>query len=234
MTSFAHLAAGHGLRKLLRRIVRPAWLGTLRRTTPLSDNWGNDRGTPTDRYYIERFLDSHKRDIRGHALEVQDSTYSDRYGSEVKQVDVLDVLPTNPRVTIIADLSAADVIPSNSFDCFILTQTLQLIYDVRSAIAHSHRILRPGGVLLVTVPSVTRVGRESGTTGDYWRFTVESCSLLFGERFGAENVAVRSYGNVLSAIAFLAGMAQEELSRKELEFNDESFPLIIAVRALKR
>ena len=51
-------------RKRLRRLVRPAWLGTIRRTTPLSERHGYDRGTPVDRYYIERFLEEHRRDIR--------------------------------------------------------------------------------------------------------------------------------------------------------------------------
>lgn len=234
MTSFAHLVAGRGWGNRLRRIIRPAWLGTLRRTTPLSNNWGYDRGNPTDRYYIEGFLECHKRDIRGHALEMKDTNYTERYGRGVNQADVLDIDPTNPCATIIADLSAADSIPANSFDCFLLTQTLQYIYDVRSAIGHSHRILRPGGVLLATIPSAAKIDPEFGVNGEYWRFTVASCSLLFGERFGAENVSVRSYGNVLSVIAFLAGMAQEELSRQELDLNDETFPLIVAVRATKR
>jgi hypothetical protein len=42
-------------RHRLRRILRPAFLGIARRTTPLSRHWGFDRGTPVDRYYIERF-----------------------------------------------------------------------------------------------------------------------------------------------------------------------------------
>src|SRR5689334_3710614 len=31
-------------------------LGDLRRLTPISRNWGFDRGQPVDRYYIENFL----------------------------------------------------------------------------------------------------------------------------------------------------------------------------------
>ena len=40
-------------------------LGTIRRTTPLSDHWGRERGTPVDRYYIERFLAAERDVIRG-------------------------------------------------------------------------------------------------------------------------------------------------------------------------
>jgi hypothetical protein len=194
--------------------------------------WGFDRGTPVDRYYIERFLDEHRRDIRGRVLEVKDSCYTNQYGTEVEHCDVLDIDLKNPCATIIADLAAADGLPSHTYDCFILTQTLQLIYEAHAAVSHAHRLLRSGGVLLVTVPSVSRiVFAHEGT--DYWRFTVASCLAIFGEVFGAEQVTVRSYGNVLAAIAFLTGMAYEELSHRELEAHDDDFPVIIAVRAVK-
>jgi hypothetical protein len=221
-------------RKVIRRLFRPGWLDTLRRTTPLSNAWGYDRGTPVDRYYIERFLEEHQPDIHGKVLEVKDSSYTRRYGTSVKQCDVLDIDSANPQANIIADLSAADVIPSNTFDCFILTQTLQLIYDTRAAIYHAHRILTPGGVLLVTVPSLSRIVPEVGLKTDYWRFTVASCSLLFSEVFGSAGMMVRSYGNVLTGVGFLMGMAHEELSRKELDTYDDYFPLIVAIRATKQ
>lgn len=221
------------LRTRLRRLSRPAWLGTLWRTTPLSDVWGLDRGTPVDRYYIEGFLEEHRSDIRGRVLEVQDGAYTQRFGVGVERRDVLDIDPANARATIVADLAAADIIPSDTFDSFILTQTLQYLYDTRAALAHSHRILRPGGVLLATLPAVSRIDRALEER-DCWRFTSVSCSRLFGDAFGAEQVVVRSYGNVLTAIAFLTGMAREELSVGELEAHDAYFPVTFAVRAVKR
>ena len=72
-----------------------------------------------------------------------------------------------------------------------------------------------------------------GHPHDYWRFTTASCSTLFAEAFGPEHVAVQSHGNVLAAIAFLTGIAHEELARRDLERNDPYFPLIITVRAVK-
>jgi Methyltransferase domain len=220
-------------RQRLRRLARPAWLGTLRRLSPLSDSWGFDRGTPVDRYYIERFLEQHRQDIRGRVLEIRDSTYTNRFGTEVVQSDVLDLNPSNAHATIIADLTAAEAVPANLFDCFILTQTLQFIYDTPSAIAHAFRMLRPGGVLLATVPSVSRLAPRYGPATEYWRFTPASCKALFGEVFGADQIVIQAHGNVLSAMAFLIGMAQEELSPTELETNDPYFPLVIAIRAVK-
>lgn len=220
------------LRQHLRRLLRPARLGVLNRTRPLSEFWGFDRGTPIDRYYIENFLAEYRQDVRGRALEVQDSVYTDRFGSGVERRDVLDIDGANPQATIVADLAAADGVPADSFDCFILTQTLHLIYDVRSALRHACRVLRPGGVLLATLPAVSRVSRRAAAS-DYWRFTPASASALFGEVFGPERFAVHSYGNVLTAISFLAGMAREELSPRELDAHDEHFPVVVAVRAVK-
>ena len=218
----------------LRRRIRPAWLGTLRRTTPLSDRWGLDRGWPVDRYYIERFLDRHRTDIRGHVLEIQDTLYTGRLGESLERADVLDIDPDNPRATIVADLAAADAIASDSFDCFVLTQTLQLIYDVHAAVRHAHRILRPGGVLLASLPSVSRVVPRHEAPFDYWRFTPDVCQRLFGDVFGHEQVSVEAHGNVLVAIASLAGMAQEELRPGELDAVDVEFPVVVTVRAVKR
>ncbi len=217
-----------------RRLTRPAWLGTLRRTGPLSDHWGNDRGTPIDRHYIEQFLTGQASDIRGRVLEIKDTNYTTRYGHDVERSDVLDINPANPRATIIADLADATTVADEQFDCFILTQTLQLIYDLRSAIAHAHRLLRPGGVLLVTVPTVSRILRGDDARSDYWRFTPASCERLFAEAFGAEQVTLHRYGNVLTEIAFLTGLAREELRPRELEMSDPSFPLLIGIRAVKR
>ena len=118
----------------------------------------------------------------------------------------------------------ADGLPSDTFDCFILTQTLQYIYRADAAIRHAHRVLQPGGVLLATVPAVSRVAYPPEVAPDYWRFTAAACSKLFGEAFGPDQVTVRAHGNVLTCIAFLAGMALEELKRAELDADDPLFP----------
>ena len=220
-------------RQRLRRLRRPAWLGTLRRTTPISRYWGEERGTPVDRWFIERFLRAHRGDIRGRVLEVKDSAYTQMFGRDVTAADVLDVYPANPDATVIADLASADGIPSNSYDCFILTQTLQLIGDTRAALQHAHRILRPGGVLLATAPTVSRVINEFDHLSDYWRFTPASFTTLFAERFGPTGVEVRGTGNVLVSIAFLTGLAVQELTAAELETDDPDFPLLVTARAVK-
>jgi SAM-dependent methyltransferase len=197
----------------------------------VSDCWGSDRGTPIDRFYIEKFLFERRADIRGCVLEIKNSVYTDRFGTAVVEKDVLDLDAANTRATIIADLARADNVPDNTFDCFILTQTLQYIFDTRAALYHAHRMLKPGGVLLCTVPCVSRIDPVAGIAGDYWRFMPACCSALVGEIFDSKKVQVVSYGNVFTSMAFLTGMALEELTSAELSAVDPFFPMVVCVRA---
>jgi SAM-dependent methyltransferase len=230
----SRLLALFGVQPTTRQRFRYPSIDGLLSVRPKSNHWGWDRGTPVDRLYIDRFLAEHAGDVRGNALEVKDADYVRKYGRDVVRTDVLDIDSANPQATIVADLATGDGIPASFFDCFILTQTLQYIYDLRGAVAQCERLLRPGGVLLVTVPCLSRIVHGAGLEWDYWRFTGASCRRLFGDVFGADNVAVQTHGNVLAATAFLRGTALEEIPREKLEVNDPYFPLLVTVRAVKR
>lgn len=215
--------------------------GRLRRLTPVSSARGADRGRPIDRYYIEDFLGRHSGqdqyvlgDIRGHVLEVGDDSYARMFGAGITTLDILHQDASNAQATIVADLADADGIPSDRFDCVICTQVLLLIYDFRAALRHLHRILKPGGVLFVTVPGISQICRpDADRGGDYWRFTTWSLRRLFEELFAPEEVTVEAYGNVLTSIAFLEGIAAEELKKLELDMRDPDYELLIAARARK-
>jgi SAM-dependent methyltransferase len=210
--------------------------GDLRRLEPIGRKWGKDRGGfPIDRFYIERFLEAYAPDIRGRVLEVQDASYTLRFGGErVTRSDVLHVVPGNPAATIVADLGCAPEIPSDTFDCIILSQVLLCIEDVRAAIGTVHRILRPGGVALVTVPGISQISRyDMDRWGDYWRFTTLSAERLFASVFPADHVTIQAHGNVLTAVAFLHGLAVEELRAEELDHHDPDYQMLITVRAVK-
>ena len=219
-------------RRAIARTRRPALSIAVRRS-PLSDCWGYDRGTPVDRYYIRRFLERHRADIRGDTLEVMDTHYSQRLGTDVLTRSVVDIDPTNPRATIVADLGVADSLPESRFDCFVATQTLQLVPDIREAIRNGWRCLRPGGVMLATLPVVSRLHGSIDDEGDFWRTTPAAATLLFGEVFGRDAVTIDAYGNHRTCIAFLSGMAHEELARRDLETVDPRFPLLVGVRAVR-
>jgi SAM-dependent methyltransferase len=224
-------------RWLIRSSRRPAVgavkLGDLNRLTPISRDWGFDRGTPVDRFYIERFMAARAGDIRGRVLEVANNHYTRRYGGErVSTSDILHPVEGNPRATVVADLAVADARLEAQFDCIICTQTLQLIYEVRSAVAQLHRWLRPGGVALVTVPGISQISREDmEQTGDYWRFTGVSVRKMFEAEFGPGGVEVEVLGNVLSSVALLHGLAAEEFDTASLLEADPQFQMLMTVRA---
>ena len=214
---------------------RPPRLGALRRVTPIDPNWGFERGTPIDRVYVETFVGSHAADIRGRVLEVAAPDYTTRFGRDVERVDILMATEGNPQATIVGDLADAPHIPSDAFDCAIVTQTLQFVWDVRAALATLHRVLAPGGVLLATVPGITKLSPpEDEQFGEWWHFTARSARRLAEEAFGEGSVEARSYGNVLSAAGFLYGLAASDLRPEELAAHDRLYEVTIGVRAVKR
>ncbi|MEO7338921.1 MAG: methyltransferase domain-containing protein [Caldimonas sp.] len=209
--------------------------GDLRRVTPIDSHFGGGRGKPVDRHYIEHFLEANTGDIRGRVLEVADSCYTTRYGGgHVTRSDIIHADNGNPDATVVADLAEGFDIPSDSFDCFICTQTLTYIYPIQSAIATIHRILKPGGVLLTTVPGISQISPyDRDRWGEYWRFTTQSLRRLLGEAFPAENVSVEAYGNVLASTAFLQGLAVEDLRLEELDHHDQRYEMLVTGRAVK-
>ena len=225
------------LRKVIKGIRRSTSLnfGDLRRLEPLSVQLGFDRGQPIDRYYIEKFLVNHQQDIRGRVLESGDDMYCRQFGANVSQSDIIDVFAGNPKATIIADLSIADTIDDNSFDCIILTQVLQMIYDVKAAYVHIHRILKPGGVLLMTGHGISPIccREDEDNWGEYWHFTTQSVKRLIIDTFESPTVEVCAFGNVFSTSAYLYGLASEELTNEELEYNDPRFELLVCARVVK-
>jgi SAM-dependent methyltransferase len=240
LRSVPHIAMRWAAKALLHRasVIRermPVRFGSLRRLSPLSRRFGLERGQPVDRYYIESFLAGHGGRVRGRVLEIGDDSYSKRFGADrITRQDVLHVVPDFPGATIIADLANAPQIPSAAFDCVILTQTLHYIFDLRAAVATLDRILKPGGTILATLPGISQVCRDQeDSESDCWRFTASSARRLFRDRFRNADVEVKTYGNVLSATAFLYGLPARELTRRELDHYDPDYQLVISVAVRK-
>ncbi len=168
-------------------------------------------------------------------MEFADTTYTSRYGGKrVTHSDVIHYSAGNPRATMVLDLSNSENITDCLFDCIICTQTLQFIFDVSAAVKNLYRLLKPGGVLLMTVPGISQISRaDMQTTGEFWRFTDASVNRLLTEAFPAAQCEVLAYGNVVSSISFLHGIAAEELNAEELDTQDADFQLLLAARAVK-
>lgn len=208
--------------------------GDFERATPFSKDFGFDRGGPIDRYYIESFLEKNKIDIHGRVLEIGDNEYTLRFGeSRVNQSDILHIDESNSKATFIGDLSNVPQIPSDSFDCIVLTQTLHFIYDFKGALQTCHRILKPGGSLLLTVPGISHI--DQGVWKEYWlwAFTDKSMRRLMNEFFKPDEVEIQTYGNVYVASSFLYGVGLPEFNKKYLNQHDPSYQVIVSVKAVK-
>jgi SAM-dependent methyltransferase len=207
--------------------------GDLRRLTPVSRNYGYDRGDPVDRYYIEKFLASQRDLISGTVLEISENTYTRKFGGDrVTRSEVLHYNDPSPPATVVGDLTDAAHLPSDHFDCIIITQTLMFIYDVRAAVETLHRILKPGGTVLSTQAGLSQISGQWAYTW-HWGFTRASLSRLFEDAFTGGKVEVETYGNVLSSLAFLHGFSQDELTKRELDRTDPDYQLLLSVVARK-
>ena len=152
----------------------------------------------------------------------------------MERLEVLHVAEMLPGVTTIGDLTDDDLFQENTFDCIVLTQTLQFIYDVQGAIRNCHRFLKPGGTVIATIPGISQIsGWDMDRWGQFWSFTTRSALRLFEDEFTDGEVDVTAWGNVLTSIAFLEGLALEELRTRELDHVDPDYQLIIGVRATK-
>ena len=218
-------------RARIMRLLYPTnsyWFA-IKSVTPLSRKFGLDRGTPIDRYYIDKFIQNNQKDIKGVCLEIGDDRYISKYGKFVTCTDVLDVVKRE-KVTILGDLRNIPHVPSDTYNCIILTQVLGMIDDLDSTISELYRILKKGGVLLITTSALSPcIDYELS----FWRFTVASLKYLLLKKFDKRKVTVSSFGNALTSQVFYVGGVQEDLEKGQLDYSDKYFPTIIAARGVK-
>jgi len=206
--------------------------GSLRTINPVDRDFGFNLGTPIDRYYIENFIREHSHLIQGEVLEVGEDSYTSKYALEEHRLTVLNVV--DKPGCLKGDLESGNGIPENAFDCVIMTQTLPFIYDVKSAVFHVHKLLKPGGHLLATNPCISQISRfDMDRWGDYWRFTPLSIRRLLENYFQKDNIQIESHGNSLSSTCFIQGIPSEKLSLRELDHADKDYPVTITSLAQK-
>lgn len=220
------------IRATINRVINPVTNRFLlnRSVVPISSKFGFDRGTPIDRYWIESFLEEKKGLINGVCLEVTDNTYTKRFGQDrILKSDVIDIDPSNKLANIHGDLRDLKNVKSDTYDTVILTHVLGLIDEPSKAVSEIYRVLKPGGKLVLTSSCLGPILGETV----FWRFTSNSMKYVLTKNFDIKNIEIKTFGNVLTGQAFWIGMSQEELSQKELSFNDHRFPCVVTAIAYK-
>jgi SAM-dependent methyltransferase len=146
---------------------------------------------------------------------------------------VVHIHAGNPSATIVGSISDPGVLPVSAFDCIVLTQTLHLIYDMQAAVRQLHASLKPGGVLLLTVPGISQIDRGEWGAQWFWALTPAGLRRLLSEQFRDETVNVESHGNVFAATAFLHGLAVDEVDTEKLDTCDDAYPVVVTGYARK-
>ena len=216
-------------RTVTRGLERPSW-GNLRRVTPLSEMYGFDRGTPIDRYYVDKFFSARRGLIAGRVLEIQTTDHARRYGSDVRVAHTLDINPEfHP--TYLCDLATADGVPTGSYDCFLLPNTLCFLRDLDLALREARRIVRRGGAILATVPVFVPL---TGDVPDYWHASADGWRLIASRVWPDCETSIETHGNCLAAAAAMYGVAVEELNATELDVTDPRYPVLVTIECRTR
>ena len=228
---------------LVRHIVMPSWrrLRPFGSVKPKGDELFPSLGTPIVRAHWHDYLKRHQTDIHGRCLEIGTTKTIRRFGGDrVTKADAVDLTAHSPEVTLVADLMAADYLEGAQFDCFVNQFTTHVIHDVTSALYHSIRLLKPGGVLLVNFICTTGIlarGMDMGTGArlhQYWWFTPLHVQHLFTSLgLTRQDWDMTGYGNVFSRSAWLMNLPAEFLTRRELETQDPMHPIMLCARVVR-
>ena len=214
-------------KRLERDRVDASFLTKQASVRPLNREFGFTRGTPIDRYYIENWLESNKRLICGDVLEIAENTYTKRFGANNAVSHILHV-SIEKEGFIKGNFETGEGIEENSMDCIILTQTVGFIYECKNVIYNMYKMLRKGGVAMVTTGGISQISRyDMDRWGHFWSFTAASLKRLIEESGFGKNYEMEVYGNVKSACALLYGVAAEGISREELSYSDKDYPVTI-------
>ena len=112
----------------------------------------------------------------------------------------LDLFSPAGEVTYVGDIQDMSMIPDGRYDSALCFQVLEHVPDPHKAMCEAYRILKPGGVMVVSVPHLSRLHDEPH---DYHRFTVYGVRRLF-ERAGFTVVAIRRKAGLFSFLGHQA------------------------------
>ncbi|MGR4854902.1 class I SAM-dependent methyltransferase [Streptomyces violaceus] len=202
--------------------------GQLRRLTPICPDFGISRGTPIDRHYLNQFIAEIRDLVQGDVVEIGGNDGNkDVYGftrtSGYRGLDIREA----PGVSLVGDAADPGIIPADSLDAIIAFNVLEHTARPWQVVDNMRQWLRKGGRAYCMVPSAQRL---HGAPEDYWR----PLPAALREMFGAwSEQTVYQYGNPMSVIASLMGVAAEELDTLELSTYHPAYPVASCVVARK-
>ncbi|NLT74566.1 MAG: class I SAM-dependent methyltransferase [Chloroflexi bacterium] len=86
----------------------------------------------------------------------------------VQRYDTLDVTEAHGSLTYVADVQDMPMVPAAHYDSVLCLEVLEHVPNPERALHEIARVLRPGGVLIMSVPHLSRLHDEPH---DYYRYT---------------------------------------------------------------
>lgn len=207
-----------------RTLATILWVAWRARLNPFAFLRG--RADTPGRFYIDQFLGRYTAECRGCFLEFGDPRYRAMFApGAIERYDVLNI-EAAPGVTIVGDIQGCPQIPDNTYDVIVCTQVLEHVPNPFLAAAELSRILKPGGLLLLTVPAAYPY---HAVPRDYWRFTRDSLQLLFGEHL--HELRIDPWGNRVSVVASYWYWTHDQLPRAALLRRDPDNAQILSLYA---
>ena len=141
---------------------------------------------------LDRQFDKLRQRGGGVVLDVgaKYAPYQEHFGADTYMT--LDV-DAACKPDICCDLHDVDW-PAASFDTIIATEVLEHLHDPQRAIDEMHRLLKPGGVCLLSTRFLYPYHADPQ---DYYRFTQDALTHLFR---AFSHVTIRPHGNRLQAV----------------------------------
>jgi SAM-dependent methyltransferase len=116
---------------------------------------------------------------------------------QVERYDGVDLWPRSDKVTFAGDVQSLPMVPDNSYDSAICIEVLEHVPEPAKAIATIARILKPGGVVVISVPHLSRL---HDLPHDYYRYTEYGLRYLL-EQAHLEVVTLQPKGGLLTFLA---------------------------------
>ena len=149
-----------------------------------------------DRYLLEKQIKQAGKYITGRVLDVGAGEF-DRYGGVFNCGEYIR-MDVNAGLNIDV-VGSADNIPfaDSSFDSVVSTQVFEHLANPLKAAKEVYRVLKTGGILLITVPQWNELHSEPH---DYWRYTKFGIKELF-EKQGFKMVEIHQRGGYFTTLA---------------------------------
>lgn len=148
----------------------------------------------------------------------------------IEDITILSLEDEEKEHYVKGNLETGEGLNEETFDCIILTNVLSCLFDVQLAVSNVGRILKKGGSVIITVPGIGHLNRvDYESYGQYWRFTPMGLSRLLEKHIPGGKISITTYGNVKTSVAFLYGLCTEDLTQEELDYRDDSYPLLIGI-----